>query len=447
MSSIVNKVKDALSSDKKHEQPEGTHGHHDSRVANAADPRIDSDRDHRANPAGTTGTHTGTHTGTSGLTGTTGAHTTGTHGTHTGTTGGLTGSNVTGTHTGHTGVGGYDGPAPTTAGPHKSDALNKADPRVDSDHSKDHHNTHTTGGLTGNPAGAGHHTTGAHAGTHGTHTGTTGGLTGSNTVTGYDDPTGTHGTHNSRVANAADPRIDSDRDHRGAPGHTGIGGAGVGGVGSTGTHTGTHTGTSGLTGTHGTHGTHTGTTGGLTGSNTVTGYDDPDGTHGTHNSRIANKADPRIDSDRDHRGAPGHTGVGAGVGSTGTHTGTHTTGTHTGAHTGAHTGVGHTGVGANTHSATTGPAPGTAGPHKSDFLNKADPRVDSDLDGSKTIGGNKTGTSGTTGHAKDPTDAAQVPPSVLAKHVGEPETAHGGVHGDHGRRNSIPSHQETHRGL
>lgn len=119
MSSIVNKVKDALSSDKKHEQPEGTHGHHDSRAANAADPRIDSDRDHRANPAGTTGTHTGTHTGTSGLTGTTGTtgtHT-GTHGTHTGTTGGLTGSNVTGTHAGHTGVGGYDGPAPTTAGP------------------------------------------------------------------------------------------------------------------------------------------------------------------------------------------------------------------------------------------------------------------------------------------------------------------------------------------
>jgi hypothetical protein len=37
----------------------------------------------------------------------------------------------------------------------------------------------------------------------------------------------------------------------------------------------------------------------------------------------------------------------------------------------------------------TGPAPNTAGPHKSDLLNKLDPRVDSDLDGSKTIGGKK----------------------------------------------------------
>lgn len=36
-------------------------------------------------------------------------------------------------------------------------------------------------------------------------------------TTGYDDPEGTHGPHNSRVANAVDPRVDSDRDHRGAP--------------------------------------------------------------------------------------------------------------------------------------------------------------------------------------------------------------------------------------
>lgn len=38
----------------------------------------------------------------------------------------------------------------------------------------------------------------------------------------------------------------------------------------------------------------------------------------------------------------------------------------------------------------TGPAPNTAGPHKSDMMNKMDPRVDSDLDNSKTIGGDKT---------------------------------------------------------
>ncbi|KAI9849355.1 MAG: hypothetical protein M1838_000190 [Thelocarpon superellum] len=34
----------------------------------------------------------------------------------------------------------------------------------------------------------------------------------------------------------------------------------------------------------------------------------------------------------------------------------------------------------------TGPAPKTAGPHSSDLLNKLDPRVDSDLDGSRTMG-------------------------------------------------------------
>jgi hypothetical protein len=37
-----------------------------------------------------------------------------------------------------------------------------------------------------------------------------------------------------------------------------------------------------------------------------------------------------------------------------------------------------------------GPAPGTAGPHNSNLANKLDPRVDSDLDGSKTMGGDRT---------------------------------------------------------
>ncbi|OHF04317.1 hypothetical protein CORC01_00656 [Colletotrichum orchidophilum] len=118
------------------------------------------------------------------------------------------------------------------------------------------HNTTTTGGYTGGTTGS--HTTGT-TGTTGTHT------------------TGTH------------------HDHRGGP-------------------------TSGLTGTtHGTtqdatHATTTGHTGGLTGSNTA-GYsnvNDPDGVHGPHAGRAANKLDPRVDSDRDHRGAPG-------VGLSGTH--------------------------------------------------------------------------------------------------------------------------------
>ena len=37
-----------------------------------------------------------------------------------------------------------------------------------------------------------------------------------------------------------------------------------------------------------------------------------------------------------------------------------------------------------------GPASNTAGLHKSYVMNKIDPRVDSDLDNSKAVGGNRT---------------------------------------------------------
>ncbi|KAL9104148.1 MAG: hypothetical protein Q9163_000895 [Psora crenata] len=91
-----------------------------------------------------------------------------------------------------------------------------------------------------------------------------------------------------------------------------------------------------------------------------------------------------------HTGTGSHTGIGS-------HTGT---GTHTG--TGSHTGIGsHTGTGSHT----------TAGPHNSDAMNKIDPRVDSDRDGSRNIGatggahtgtGYGSGTTGTTGTSKKP---------------------------------------------
>ncbi|CAK7211796.1 hypothetical protein SBRCBS47491_001241 [Sporothrix bragantina] len=48
---------------------------------------------------------------------------------------------------------------------------------------------------------------------------------------------------------------------------------------------------------------------------------------------------------------------------------------------------------------------------------------------------------------RDPTDAAQVPPSVLAKHLGEPTLDHGDVNHDRIRRNSATSHQDTFRGI
>jgi len=204
-----------------------------------------------------------------------------------------------------------------TAGPHNSRVANAADPRVDSDRDGSHNmmgTGHTTGHTTGRTAGHGEF-------------GSTNPFTSSGTAEG------THGPHSSRMANAADPRVDSDRDgshNMGAhtAGSHGFGGAATGGgLGNTigGSHN-THGAGSGVTGMMGTHG-------------------DAAGTHGPHSSRMANVADPRVDSDRDGRGALG---------------------------------------------TAPGPAPNTAGPHKSDMMNKIDPRVDSDKDGSKTMGGNKT---------------------------------------------------------
>jgi hypothetical protein len=230
----------------------------------------------------------------------------------------------------------------------------------------------------------------SHSTTTGTHT------TGAHTTgTGYST---NDGPHSSNMANKADPRVDSDRDHSRNAGVNPHGTATTETYGHSGT---THGGLTGSTGASG-MGTHSavGNTG-HTGTSTL-------GSHGTstnagpHSSNLANKVDPRVDSDLDRsRNAGvnphgtsstetyGHSGATHGTGLTGSHgthgtTGTGLTGSHgthgtTGTHTG--TGLGHT---------APGPAPNTAGPHKSDALNKVDPRVDSDLDGSKTVGGNQT---------------------------------------------------------
>ncbi|KAI0838777.1 hypothetical protein F5Y06DRAFT_44040 [Hypoxylon sp. FL0890] len=291
MSGIVNKVKDAVtghhSSSTTHSSaPEGTHGPHGSRVTNAADPRVDSDRDHRAAPGSTVG---GTQT-----------YTSGNNYTHSGTTGSA------------------------TAGPHQSDLANKVDPRVDSDRD---------GRFVGNTAGD----------------------------YGGSGREGVAGPHNSRLANAADPRVDSDRDGSRTVGNT--------------------YGSSGTAGTTGAGYTPAGTTGNTFGSSTGAGYGSTTGTHGHGTTGTT--------------GIPGTTGthgVAGTHGTTGTHgvTGTHgTTGTH--GVTGTHGTTGTHGV-AGTHTAHSGPgpAPDTAGPHKSNIANKLDPRVDSDLDNSRTVGGNKT---------------------------------------------------------
>lgn len=47
---------------------------------------------------------------------------------------------------------------------------------------------------------------------------------------------------------------------------------------------------------------------------------------------------------------------------------------------------------------------------------------------------------------RDPTDATQVPPSVMQKHVGPPTISHDDDRHDRESRHSV-SHQEQHRGL
>jgi len=45
---------------------------------------------------------------------------------------------------------------------------------------------------------------------------------------------------------------------------------------------------------------------------------------------------------------------------------------------------------------------------------------------------------------KDPRDSAQVPPSVLAQHIGDPTVLHDDVSAKHAERHGSISHQEKH---
>lgn len=242
-------------------------------------------------------------------------------GTHPNTIGG-THNTVGGTHN-PAGMATYgdsaaSGPAKHTAGHHKHDLLNKLDPSVDSSRDK----------VVLPPPG-----------------------------------TATNGPHSSRLANKLDPTVDTKA------------------------YEGAHLGTAQASSAYQQAGvpTHHGLTTGA-----------PEGTYGPHGSRMANAADPRVDSDRDGRGAMhgagagyGHEGVGtAGYGAA--HAApvggiAHTAGglghsSHQQHGVGAGAGYGHqAGVG-HGHAAGSmlpGPAPNTAGPHKSDILNKLDPSVDS----------------------------------------------------------------------
>lgn len=331
MSSIVNKVKEAMSSDNTHDSNSST-AHHDSNnphtssTANQVDPGMSPTGGHSSAPhkefTSTDNYQYGSeqHTG--------------------GANPGITSGD---THTGSR-EGGY--------GPNSSRMANTANPRVDSD--QDGSRTASTGGY-------------------------------SNTMPGtYDtqDREGDHGLHHSRVANAADSRVHSDRDGSRTAGdqyHPGTSSQGYG----------TREDEAGPRHTHAANMADPRIDSDRVGR---TDHTSREGEYGPHSSSMANTADPRVDSDRDGSGMTArqhHAGTSSqGYGTMEGERGPHGSRVANAADPGVDSDRdGSRGISAG-HG--TGPAPNTAGPHKSDIMNKLDPRVDSNLDGSKTVGGNKT---------------------------------------------------------
>ncbi|KAF3353175.1 Protein dopey [Verticillium dahliae VDG1] len=118
-------------------------------------------------------------------------------------------------------------------------------------------------------------------------------------ATGYDDPAGTHGPHHSRIGNAIDPRVDSDRDGRAATNAS---------VPATG---------------------HENQIPRYenqpVGNRSVTGYNDPTGTHGPHATRAGNGVSSGTTTTHGPGGiSHGPTSAAAGT-TAGTATGTHAT--------------------------------------------------------------------------------------------------------------------------
>jgi hypothetical protein len=128
-----------------------------------------------------------------------------------------------------------------------------------------------------------------------------------------------------------------------------------------------------------------------------------------HSSNLANKVDPRVDSDN----SPGNYG--------------NTSGTYNNTNSGNNYGTSH---GGSTN----------AGPHKSNLMNKVDPRVDSDMDGSRNTGmgqGTNQGTYQGTGNSNTGTMPQEI--SSHAHATGGPAGALEGKHAKHtaGAHNSF----------
>ncbi|KAL8871393.1 MAG: hypothetical protein Q9174_002760 [Haloplaca sp. 1 TL-2023] len=288
-------------------------------------------------------------------------------------------------------TGAYGSSNTTGTGPHSSGLASKLDPRADSD--RDGSKGLGSQGMTGDTAG------------------TTAGNMGNRTTAS----TTSSGLPTSGVANMADPRMDSDRDGSRGLGTTAGYGAGTGAtVGST------HQGDLSRSGPGASTGTATGApTGAATGEPLPKGYGPESWSHdhlkhghdyagdpceneppapgaphfasGPHSLDTANRLDPHVGGGG--FGAPSST-----VGNSQPETGHH----HPGRDAGVGAGLAAAGAGAygasqdSPSSSTTHQGTTSAGPHNSNLANKADPRVDSDLDGKRGLGPS-TGTSGTTG--------------------------------------------------
>ncbi|KAL9597237.1 MAG: hypothetical protein Q9219_005280 [cf. Caloplaca sp. 3 TL-2023] len=272
------------------------------------------------------------------------------------------------------------------AGPHSSTLGNKADPRVDSD-------------LDGSRGLGSQSTTGATSVlTGGTlpdrtvdNTEPTSGTSRSFPLGGTSSGTTTSGPHSSGLANRADPRVDSDRDgSRGLGGTSGLGsgtGASAGSahqgdlsrsnIGGSAAPTGGQTmprgyGEESWTHDHGKHGHE------YAGDPCENEPPAPGALHftsGPHSLDTANRLDPRVGG-----GSIGGAQTSHNEGSL-----SGTGGNVSGRDAALGAGAGATGVGGYESSRD---APSTSdtqydrstvGPHKSDLLNKMDPRVDSDL--------------------------------------------------------------------
>jgi len=274
--------------------------------------------------SGNTTTTTGQSTHTGGLSG---------EGSHFGqtkdTSSGLAGQQGTGVTSTH------GAQSTTNSGVHSSNLANAVDPRVDSDNSKlagsgGAHDTRNDGLGVGQGGGLGQRENQQY-GTANTGLGNTQSLGTSGTQTA--------GPHSSDLANKADPRVDSDNSKLTSSRNDGLGVGQGGGLGHRDNQQ------------YGTGSTGIGNTQNSGNSGTQTA--------GPHSSDLANKVDPRVDSDNSKSHQYGRDAAVAGA-------------------------AGGAAYGATQHHGNT-----TSGPHSSDLANRADPRVDSD--NSKLTGQGESG--------------------------------------------------------